>query len=304
MSVVVPLYGDHEARRAFAAVASAWLAQSVCCEVVVATAGDLALTVPPDLDDDRRVRVVRAPAASTAAGLLRNVAAERARASLLYLTDADVAPLGRDFLDRALELAAGGALAQPWMYRFVGGARALDERSVVDVVPVGEPPFCFVREEPDGVLRGFPDERLVWDPPPIGAPVGATVTPRVLPPPRARAPYGPRSRLWRAPYHLGAMLLDHATFDAVGGYCLGYLGWGGEDDDLLAKVAARTRLRRGRQLDPSLNCLHFEHPTPYDGTPQQAANESLLAARIAAGPDAMIEQDLAAHAGPGGAPHG
>ncbi|MFI1386610.1 galactosyltransferase-related protein [Embleya sp. NPDC020886] len=302
VSVVVPLYGDHEARGVFASVAAAWLAQSVCCEVVLATAGDAVPVVPPDLDARRRVRVIRAPETSLAAGLLRNVAAARARAPVLYLTDADVAPLGRDFVARALELAAGGALAQPWMYRLVGAAELPVGWAAVDLVPVGEDPFCFVREDPDGVLRGFPDERLVWDPPRAGAPEGAT--PRALPPPRARAPYGPHSRLWRAPYQWGAMLVDRRTFDGVGGYCPRYLGWGGEDVDLLAKVAAHTRLRRGRQLDRSWSCLHFEHRTPYDGTEQQAANERLLAARIAAGPDAMIEQDLAEHADPGGMPQG
>ncbi|MFI6982628.1 galactosyltransferase-related protein [Embleya sp. NPDC050154] len=304
VSVVVPLYGDHEARAVFASVAAAWLAQSVRCEVVLATAGEPAPAVPPDLDACRRVRVVRAPATNLAAGLLRNVAAEWARAPVLYLTDADVAPLGRDFVARALELAAGGALAQPWMYRLVGAAELPSGWAAVDMVPVGRDPFCFVREDPDGVLRGFPDERMVWDPPPHGAPEDVQAIPRVLPPPRARAPYGPRSRLWRAPYQWGAMLVDRRTFDLVGGYCPRYVGWGSEDDDLLAKVAARTRLRRGRQLDRSWSCLHFEHRTPYDGSEQQAANERLLAARTAAGPEAMIEQDLAAHADPGGAPYG
>jgi hypothetical protein len=305
VSVVIPLYGDHEAHGALRVVAAAWLAQSVACEVVVATAGEIAVDVPADVDAVRAVRVVRAPAASAAAGLLRNVGAEHARAPVLYLTDADVAPIGRDFVARGLRLAAGGALAQPWMHRLVGGIRALGAVAPVDARPEGEAPFCFVRrDDVERRLLACPDERLVWKQPAADASAGSSATPRVLPPPRARAPYGPGSRVWRAPYHWGAMLLDRKTFDGVGGYCPDYFGWGNEDDDLLVKVAARARLVRGRELDRSWRCLHFEHPTPYDGTPGQAANAKLLAARLATGVEAMIERDLAAHAGSGGGAHG
>lgn len=108
VSVLIPLYGDHEGRHTLAEASRAWLRQSIPCEVVVAISGNPDVTVAEDVDTDRAVRLVPADPADRPPGLLRNTAAAHARAPVLYLTDADVLPLGRDFPARALDLAGGG----------------------------------------------------------------------------------------------------------------------------------------------------------------------------------------------------
>ncbi|KIZ15314.1 hypothetical protein SNA_27465 [Streptomyces natalensis ATCC 27448] len=291
VSVVIPLYGEHRARESLLTVTTAWLAQDMPCEVVVATAGDIPLSVAEDLDADRRVRVVRAPDEARAPGLLRNAGAAQARSPLLYLTDADVTPLGRDYLGRALTLAAGRALAQPWMHRIPSGAAGPAAERAVDCTTAGRGLYCFVTASPDGALHACEGEELIWKRPSRGA--VRYETPRVLPPASERDPYAPRSLQWRAPYHWGGLLLQQRTFTEVGGYCPRYAGWGSEDDDLLVKVAARTSVIRGWQADRSWRCLHFEHPVPATVTPDRRSNEALYTERLAAGPDAMIVQDRA-----------
>ncbi|GGU54890.1 hypothetical protein GCM10010211_19470 [Streptomyces albospinus] len=297
VTVVIPLYGTHEGRDSLLAVTAAWLAQDVPCEVVVATAGDIPVTVAEDRDAHRRVRVVRADARLAAPGLLRNAGAAQARSPMLYLSDADIAPLGRDYLRRALRLAtAGRAFAQPWMHRLLGGLREGGPHGPVDCRPTGTDPFCFVRAGSDGSLRQCDDERLLWEERSYGT--QRYPTPLVFPPAAGLAPGTHDDYQWRAPYHWGALLLARRTFLEVGGYCPRYFGWGREDDDLLVKAAARDRVVRGWRAEPSLACLHFEHPLPFSEpsgeSPEWKANDALYARRTAAGADAMIEEDLAA----------
>ena len=108
LSVVLPLFGNHAAVQTLPAVCRAWLAQDVPCEVVVGVAAGT--TLPPLADDRIQVRV--ADRAWTAPGPLRNIAAAEARAPVLYLSDGDVAPIGRDFAGQVLKLlgdTAGGS---------------------------------------------------------------------------------------------------------------------------------------------------------------------------------------------------
>ncbi|MBB5159525.1 glycosyltransferase family 2 protein [Saccharopolyspora phatthalungensis] len=298
VSVIIPAYGEHDSRHSLAAVTSAWLAQEVPCEVVVATAGEIPVSVADDIDSDRRVRVVRAAPGATAPGLLRNIAASQAHSPWLYLSDADIAPLGRDYLDRALRLAGSGALAQPWMYRLPGGVQALASHAAVDARLQGTGSFCFVAMRPDGRLRPIKGERFVWRDP--GRDEDPVKRPMVLAPNTTLDPGNLERHQWRAPYHWGGLLVETRTFWAVAGYCEQYSGWGREDDDLLTKVTARSRVVCGWRAEPSLCCLHFEHSLPYAGSAAERANDSRYVERLMAGAEAMIEADRAAHTTPGG----
>ncbi|WP_078893723.1 glycosyltransferase family 2 protein [Streptomyces sp. CT34] len=295
VTVVIPLYGTHEGRSSLRAVTAAWLAQDVPCEVVVATAGEIPVAVAEDRDAHRRVRVVRAGAALRAPGLLRNAGATQARSPMLYLSDADIAPLGRDYLRRALRPAAAGrAFAQPWMHRLPGDLPEPGPHGPVDQRPDGNDPFCFVTAASDGSLRACDGERFVWEERSYGA--QRYPTPMVFPPAAGLDPGMHDDYQWRAPYHWGGLLLARRTFLEVGGYCPRYFGWGREDDDLLMKAGARGGVVRGWRADPSLACLHFEHRLSYGEapSPEWRANDALYARRAAAGADAAIEEDLAA----------
>ncbi len=287
VSVVIPRYGEHVGNSRLPVVVAAWLAQRVPTTVVVVTAGEL----PPGDGVAGRpgVRVVVAPSSATAPGLLRNIGAGRATTPWLYLADADVAPLDRDFLAGALGLAGAGvgaetaAFVQPAMLRLVGPPprppavawRLRDE-------PVGDDRFCFVTADPDGSLRRLPGERIVWE---NGAPM-------VMPPEGHGHPDDAREVSLRPMFHWGAVLLRRERFDAVGGYCTAYQGWGCEDDDLLVKLSGTTRVRYGWREEPALRCVHFEHPRPYGE--QFRANRELLRQRQRQGVTAMVAADRAA----------
>ena len=281
VSVVLPLFGDHRAVVSLPAVCRSWLRQGVPCEVVVAVTEG---TQVPDLGDavqDGRVRIVPAARGSISPGPLRNLAAAQSRAPVLYLGDGDIAPLGADFLDRALSVLDERALIQPWMYRLVNAADAL-------TAPPFDPPAgdraCHVTASPDGVLTAVGGERFTSINPDLVV-VDST---------QADSWLTPDGEPWRpVPFHWGGALVRRTTFDAVGGYSARYVGWGGEDDDLIAKLEGRFGVVRAWKDAPQLSCLHFEHPRVHTVAVNVDGNRAILAQRLAAGADAMIAEDLA-----------
>lgn len=280
VSVVVPLFGGHRAVRVVGAVVRAWLAQDVPCEVVVAVAGDVPLRLPPELAG--RARMVRAGAAVTSPGPLRNLGVASTVAPLLYLSDADVVPLGTDFLGRVLRLRGSHVVVQPWMYRLVN---AEELASLAELPPWQRPDgrVCLVTGDASGRLTPVPGERFRRQ--------QASMLMVEAPAELADQRDSPELAL-RAPFHWGGILVERRLFEQVGRYCTGYTGWGCEDDDLLVKLAARARLIRAWLFARTLACLHFEHPRPYAG-PGLTANRDLLARRVAAGTETMIAEDLA-----------
>ncbi len=278
VSVVLPLFGNHRAAQALPAVCRAWLKQDVPCEVVVAVAEG---TKVPFLGDGAArglIRIVSADRDLLSPGPLRNLAVAASRAPVLYLSDADVAPLG-DFAGQALELLEDRAVIQPWMYRLVNPAE----------VSAG-PPFelssqtsvCHVSADARGRLIPLNGERITR--------LGRHLM--YAEPPAGLGWRNEDGTPWRAfPFHWGGMMVRRETFDAVGGYCTRYVGWGCEDDDLIAKLDSRVGVVRAWKMPGRrLTCLHFEHPRSHTFAPFKA-NQEILAERIAAGADAMIKAD-------------
>lgn len=275
LSVVLPVFGDHRAIEALPAVCQAWLAQDVPCEVVVGVAAGT--RIPPVGND--RVRIVRADEALTAPGPLRNLAAAAARAPVLYLSDGDVAPIGRDFAGQALKLLDDKALVQPWMYRLVNPSDALSATRPFER-PSGR--VCHVSVEAEGQLIPVGGERFRW------------LSPTLLmvePPPGFGWRYEDQTPCPAFSFHWGGIAVRRETFAAVGGYCARYSGWGCEDDDLIAKLEQRIGVISAyRAHGRELSCLHYEHPRTHTST-HLPANKAILAERLAAGVDAMIEED-------------
>jgi glycosyltransferase involved in cell wall biosynthesis len=281
VSVIIPFYGNHRGREVIDQVISAWLDQDAPCEVIVVTSGDVGLAEKLPRDADGRVRLMIASDDLRAPGLLRNVGAFSSVGEWLYLTDSDIAPMGRDYLRKALAMAstdAGIAFAKPKMLRLIGPMpTGVASRWRV---PDGSAGCCFVRQGQDGILATYQDESVfvldeghLWVDPP-----GDLVT-------------APGEERRRAALHWGGMLVRRADFSAVGGYCGQYKGWGSEDVDLLVKLGSRNRVIMAWKESPSLMCIHFEHPRPYDATPS-SPNRSLFTRRKEKGPSAMIEEDL------------
>lgn len=279
LSVLLPLFGNHRATQTLPTVCRAWLQQDVPCEVVVAIAAG---TVVPPLDDfvaGGRIRIVSADRDSISPGPLRNLAASAARASVLYLSDADVAPLAVNFAEQALQLLKDRAMIQPWMYRLISPAE-VSAGPPFDLAVSGR--ACHVSVDADGRLVPLNGERFTW------------VTRRLLaalPPPGTGWLNEDGTPWYPVPFHWGGIMVRRETFDAVGGYCTRYVGWGCEDDDLIAKLDGTVgTIRAWRAAPRKLACLHFEHPRSHT-FPYSRANDALLAERLAAGVEAMIEED-------------
>jgi len=202
-------------------------------------------------------------------------------APLLYLGDADIAPLGTDFLGRALQLRGPHVVVQPWMHRLID-----TEPAGLAGVAAWRPPdrgrVCLVTADASGRLVPVPGERFRRRGPMLMV---------ELPPELADPLESPELAL-RAPFHWGGVLVERRLFQEIGGYCTDYTGWGCEDDDLLVKLAARASLIRAWLFARTLACLHFEHPRRYAG-PGLTANRALFDRRTAAGAEAMIAEDLA-----------
>lgn len=282
VSVIIPLYGEHVGTFRLPHTVGAWLDQDTPTTVVVTTAGEL----PLDAGVTARpgVRVVVAPASETAPGLLRNIGAAQAGTPWIYLSDADVAPLSPTFLTDAIAAADDGAFVQPAMLRLpeappdlpVSRWRLADEPSDADR-------FCYVTADPAGTLRRLPGERIVWE----------DDVPMVYPPAGHGHPDDAREVDLRPMFHWGSVLLRRERFDALGGYCAAYRGWGCEDDDFLVKLTGSAPVRHGWRDALRLRLVHFEHARPYGGEPLQA-NRELLKQRRKDGVAAMIEADVRA----------
>lgn len=277
--MLLPLFGNHRATQTLPTVCRAWLQQDVPCEVVVAVAAGTAVSLIGDLGADERIRMVPADRDSISPGPLRNLAASAARASVLYLSDADVAPLARDFAEQALKLLKDRAMIQPWMYRLTRGAE-VSAGPPFDLAVSGR--ACHVSVDADGRLVPLRGERLIW------------VTRRLLaavPPPGTGWLNEDGTPWYPVPFHWGGIMVRRETFDAVGGYCTRYIGWGSEDDDLIAKLDGTVgTIRAWRAAPRRLACLHFEHPRSHTFA-YSRANDALLAERLATGVDTMIEED-------------
>jgi hypothetical protein len=276
LSVVLPLFGGHRAVETLPAVCRAWLRQDVPCEVVVAVAEG---TPVPDLGDaGHRVRIVSADRGSVSPGPLRNLAAAQARAPVLYLGDGDIVPLGADFARQALEVGRDQPMIQPWMYRLVNPEAAAG-------LPPFDPPargrMCHVSVDADGRLAPVGREKFAWTGPgvmTVEAPPGFGWCHE------DGTPWPP------VPFHWGGILVARETFEAVGRYCTRYVGYGCEDDDLIAKLDGRTGAIRAWRSARGLTCLHYEHPRAPNSA-GLSANLPLLEKRLAMGADAMIEED-------------
>lgn len=275
LSVVLPLFGGHRAVEALPAVCRAWLQQGVQCEVVVAVAEG---TPVPDLGEFAgRVRIVSADRGSISPGPLRNLAAAEARAPMLYLGDGDIVPLGVDFARLALEVGRDQPVIQPWMYRLVNPEAAAGP----PFAPPGPGRICHVSVDAEGRLAPVGRERFTWTGPglmTVEAPAGFGWVHE------DGTPWPP------VPFHWGGVLVSRETFDAVGGYCTRYVGYGCEDDDLIAKLDGLTGTVRAWRVARGLTCLHYEHPRAPNSA-GLSANLPLLAERLAMGVDAMIEED-------------
>lgn len=281
VSVVIPVFGARHAA-SLPAVVDAWLTQDVANEVVIAHTGPV-----PTIAHRPRVTITEAPITEPGPGLLRNHGVQAARGRMLYLTDADVAPLGTDFLRRAVHLARGGALAQPWMYRLLTSTLLRHATAIRAPAPPGR--YCFVTTTGQGRLHPVADDVVTWRKRP-----GADGTPRHIPyaPVPAGAPQGLSGhRPVRAVLHWGGLLISRTAFQLVGQYCRLYRGWGCEDDDLLVKVAAISKLTYAAITAPSLACVHVEHDYPHTGTTEHNANRYLLRTRRCHGPQEMITTD-------------
>jgi hypothetical protein len=200
---------------------------------------------------------------------------------VLYLSDGDVAPLSRDFAGQALTLLDNRALVQPWMYRLVNptDATAMSANRPFER-PSGR--VCHVSVDADGRLNPVGGERFRW------------LSPAMLmvePPPGFGWRDEDQNPCPAFSFHWGGIAVRRETFAAVGGYCARYSGWGCEDDDLIAKLDERVSVVYAyRAHARELSCLHYEHPRTHTST-HFAANQAILADRLAAGVDAMIEED-------------
>ena len=287
VTVVLPLFGTHFASQSLSAVTRAWLGQDVPCEVVVGVAGERPVPDALRCHDGGRFRFVVASPDTDHSSPLRNLAAAAARASLLYLSDADVAPVGTDFLSRALRWLRepGDVVLQPWMYRLVNADEVLD---VGEFRRPGRGRVCHVYGDKAGNLTPVGEERFLW----------AAADLMVVDLPRDVQPDIAGVRTWRPhPFHWGGFLMHHELFDSVGGFCEAYTGWGSEDDDLIAKLDGRANLIRAWRVDRATTCVHFEHDRTHAG---HATNQTILARRRTAGADQMIDEDLRGVARAGG----
>lgn len=284
-TIIIPLYGNHESKNNIYYVTEKWLSQSFPCEVIIAIAGNVEVEVAGSSDPERNVKIVRLGEEEKSPARLRNVAAMHSRSQWLYLSDADIFPIGNRYLENAIDLARRGIFCQPWMRRLIPNGKEIP--SSIHAGPQGTN-FCYSMLDEYGNLVKIDGEIISWKEMQVGN--KDMIIPTVVPPSAAQDIIGPKRR--RQPsFHWGGALMKRNIFFDIGGYCERYFGWGGEDDDLLIKASRENRIIYGWKMAPTLLCGHFEHEYPYDGTSELQNNRTLLKKRVKMGAERMIAED-------------
>ena len=96
--------------------------------------------------------------------------------------------------------------------------------------------------------------------------------------------------IWHQIVHIGGILLSRKQFDAVGGYCEEYTGWGNEDIDIQWKLSALDQIEYVKN-ESDFEVLHIDHDKPYLSHDTWTPNKLRFEQRKKQGSEDSIKQD-------------
>ena|SRR3989344_62431 len=291
ISVIVPLYGQFDLKRALVSIESILAQEDVNLEVVISEQGVFSMF--PKVKGVRHIFKYHKPEPDLSdfnPGNVRNVGFVNSMGNYIYTNDADIVFHDTKYLSRsliALKNKQGKVLFRPRMrrlpladfdkfYNWINSCGLINSISKLNfnqeyIVAVDGPQRKIRIFEKDSVYRktftAFEEDFLKF----IGG-----------------ENKGKEPMFWNETRHCGGNMFRRDQFEAVGGYCEDFVNWGCEDSDLQWKFAEKY----GLEFFPDeFEVIHLDHPKGYFSPEMWARNEEISARRMKEGLEKAIEND-------------
>ncbi len=293
ISVIVPVFGDFDSTRVEMCIDSIKSQKHTNVEIIV-----VEQTKEPRLNEVRDISYQHIPIALSEDGFfvpgnVRNYAAKMATGEFLYNTDGDILFFKDNYLAELVKLLRGDShmcLYQPQMRRlpienFEEFRKRRQEgglQNALSTLNISQPygatyDTCPVR------IRYF--KKMIFEQEEISV-ASETAHQKYL----SGANKGKEPFFYTLNFHAGGILMSRNQFDAVGGYCEDYVGWGCHDEDIQWKLRSLFNLQRIPK-EKGLEVLHLDHPRPYFSEVRWNKNKEIQKDRMGAGVGSAIIPD-------------
>jgi len=299
ISVVIPLYGSFDEKKAILTAESALRQKNIDVEVVIAEEG-----VKPKLNNvlPNQVKHIftyfkqSENISDYNPGSSRNGAISIATGEFIYTNDADVLFLNKNYLSNLVEILIKFpdlSLQRPPMRRlpleeFSALTKVVKKKGLENAIQnldfsqefiatITQKKYHIksVHKLSEGYLKTFTIDKKNYDKFMVN-----------------REKYlGYEPTIWSENLHVGGNIFYRHFFDEVGGYCENYVNWGCEDSDLqwkLSKISKLAFIPKTKDFE----VLHLDHPKGYFSSEMWKKNEEISIQRMNAGYADAIKKDL------------
>ena len=299
ISVIIPLYGNFDVKRALLSIESIKIQEGVEVEIIVSEQGEKGRL--PEVEGVKHIFTYHKPQPNLSdfnPGKIRNIAILNSTKDFIYTTDADIIFSDPHYLKKVLTILkkdSNKVLYRPFMRRLpldnfdkfsswcasLGFEKALkkliiNQKFLVKTSPRYRKMKIFEKDsEEAGYRKTFTSlikdyKRYVKER--LGSDKNLNFWPVY----------------WNENRHCGANFFRRTHFIDVGGYHEGFINWGCEDSDL------QWKFREIYDLDffpPELEVIHLDHPKGYVSPKMWALNEVKSTKRKKNGVKSAIEFD-------------
>lgn len=298
ISVVIPIYGNFDSRRAILTIDSVRNQKNANIEIIVSEQGE-----SPKLESkiSKGVKYIfnrHVPSKELNdfnPGLIRNLAIANSLGEFVYTNDADILFLNEDYLAKGIDLLMADpslVLYRPPMRRLpienfeefsvlalkkgVSGAiNSLDlSQRYLATTDRKKRELKVVRKSAEEYIKTFTTsmenfKRYMSD----------------------SSLKGKEPMIWSEDLHCGGNLFRRHQFEKVGRYCQDFINWGCEDSDIQWKFRASFKLAFF-PYTKEFEVLHLDHLKGYFSSKMWKRNESIEKERKKQGIQEAIRQDL------------
>jgi glycosyltransferase involved in cell wall biosynthesis len=297
ISVIVPIYGSFDPRRAILSLESVLNQNGVDLEVIVSEQGEE--SVMRDLLPAPAIHIFTYHKPSPELsdfnpGRIRNIAAKRATGDFMYTNDADIIFLNEYFLRDAIKLInlhPPTTFKRPPLRRlpadnfdaFWKQAHSISIGAATRNLDLHQEYLATV----DGVARNL---KVVQKKTPEYTKTFTTGMDNFMRYTSDKTLKGKEPMIWTENVHCGGNLIPKFLFFEIGGYCEQFINWGCEDSDLQWKVGAMSKMDFFPKED-RFTVIHLDHPKNYFSGDMWARNERICSMRKERGIHSAIEDD-------------
>ena len=298
VSVVLPIYGDFDSRRAILSVESIRNQKGIDFEIIVSEQGELPKLkseLPQDVKYIFNEHVPSRELSDFNPGLVRNLAISNSEGEFIYTNDADILFLNENYLAEGISLLRKNpilALHRPPMRRlpienfehFWDMANKGGITLAMKSLDLSQPYLATT----DGITRELKVVKKEGEYYQKTFTTSMDSFRRYLSDPFLK---GKEPTIWTEDLHCGGNLLRKEHFEMVGRYCEDFINWGCEDSDLQWKLMQTTELGFF-PYTKEFEVLHLDHERRYFSPEMWKRNESIENDRKIMGIKEVIRRDL------------